>query len=41
MSFPERAAETADGKTSPEELSAAVHNEWFAMQVSALLGSRV
>jgi len=39
--LPERAAETADGKTSPEELIAAAHTEGFAMQFSALLGSRV
>src|ERR1022692_2482883 len=39
--LPERAAETADGKTSPEELIAAAHTECLAMQFSALLGSRV
>jgi hypothetical protein len=38
--LPERAAETADGKTSPEELIAAAHTECLAMQFSALLGSR-
>ncbi len=29
--LPERAAATADGKTSPEELIAAAHTEGFAM----------
>jgi lipoyl-dependent peroxiredoxin len=38
VSFPKRAAETADGTTSPEELIAAAHTACFAMQFSALLG---
>lgn len=39
VSFPKRAAEEADGTTSPEELIAAAHTACFAMQFSALLGS--
>ena len=38
VSFPARAAEHADGVTSPEELIAAAHSACFAMQFSALLG---
>jgi osmotically inducible protein OsmC len=38
VSFPRRAAESADGTTSPEELIAAAHSSCFAMQFSALLG---
>lgn len=38
VSFPKRAAENADGATSPEELIAAAHSACFAMQFSALLG---
>jgi len=38
VSFPRRAAETADGVTSPEELIAAAHSSCFAMQLSALIG---
>jgi len=38
VSFPRRAAEEADGTTSPEELIAAAHSSCFAMQFSALLG---
>jgi lipoyl-dependent peroxiredoxin len=38
VSFPSRAAERADGTTSPEELIAAAHSACFAMQFSALLG---
>jgi osmotically inducible protein OsmC len=39
ISFPKRAAENADGTTSPEELIAAAHAGCFAMQFSALLGA--
>jgi osmotically inducible protein OsmC len=39
VSFPKRAAEDADGTTSPEELIAAAHTACFAMQFSALLGA--
>ncbi len=38
VSFPKRAAEDADGTTSPEELIAAAHSACFAMQFSAMLG---
>ncbi len=38
VSFPKRAADDADGTTSPEELIAAAHSACFAMQFSALLG---
>src|SRR5690349_20964156 len=38
VSFPKRAADRADGTTSPEELIAAAHSACFAMQFSALLG---
>ncbi len=38
LSFPKRAADDADGTTSPEELIAAAHAGCFAMQFSALLG---
>ena len=38
LSFPKRAAEDADGTTSPEELIAAAHAGCFAMQFSAMLG---
>lgn len=37
VSFPKRAADDADGTTSPEELIAAAHSSCFAMQFSALL----
>lgn len=37
MSFPKRAADDADGTTSPEELIAAAHSACFSMQFSALL----
>ena len=39
VSFPKRAADDADGTTSPEELIAAAHSACFAMQFSAMLGS--
>src|SRR6478672_6759137 len=35
VSFPKRAAEDADGTTSPEELIAAAHAACYAMQLSA------
>lgn len=38
VSFPRRAADSAEGTTSPEELIAAAHSSCFAMQFSALLG---
>ena len=38
VSFPKRAADDADGTTSPEELIAAAHSSCYAMQFSALLG---
>jgi lipoyl-dependent peroxiredoxin len=38
VSFPKRAADNADGTTSPEELIAAAHSACFAMQFSAMLG---
>jgi osmotically inducible protein OsmC len=34
VSFPKRAAENADGTTSPEELIAAAHSSCFAMALS-------
>lgn len=38
VSFPCRAADEAEGVTSPEELIAAAHSSCFAMQLSALIG---
>ncbi len=38
VSFPKRAADDADGTTSPEELVAAAHSSCYAMQLSAVLG---
>ncbi|SRR5258708_22933160 len=38
VSFPRRAADDADGVTSPEELIAAAHAACFAMQFAAMLG---
>lgn len=38
VSFPKRAADEADGTTSPEELVAAAHSSCYAMQFSALVG---
>ena len=35
VSFPKRAADDADGTTSPEELIAAAHSACYAMQLSA------
>ena len=37
-SFPKRAADEADGTTSPEEMVAAAHSACYAMQFSALAG---
>ncbi len=37
VSFPKRAAEDADGTTSPEELIAAAHSSCFAMSLSGLV----
>lgn len=39
VSFPKRAADDADGTTSPEELIAAAHSSCFAMQLSALIAA--
>jgi len=38
VSFPKRAADDADGTTSPEELIAAAHSSCYAMQLSAFIG---
>jgi lipoyl-dependent peroxiredoxin len=38
VSFPRRAADEAEGVTSPEELVAAAHSSCYAMQFSALIG---
>ncbi|HET9841032.1 MAG TPA: OsmC family peroxiredoxin [Nocardioides sp.] len=37
VSFPRRAAEDANGTTSPEELVAAAHSSCYAMQLSAVI----
>jgi osmotically inducible protein OsmC len=37
VSFPKRAADDADGTTSPEELIAAAHSSCYAMQLSGQL----
>ncbi|MGI8752329.1 MAG: OsmC family peroxiredoxin [Acidimicrobiales bacterium] len=37
VSFPKRAADQADGATSPEEMMAAAHSSCYAMQLSALV----
>jgi osmotically inducible protein OsmC len=37
VSFPKRAADEANGYTSPEELIAAAHSACYAMQLSALI----
>jgi osmotically inducible protein OsmC len=39
VSFPKRAADDAQGTTSPEELIAAAHSSCFAMQLSALVAN--
>jgi osmotically inducible protein OsmC len=38
VSFPKRAAEDADGTTSPEELIAAAHSSCYAMQLAGVIG---
>jgi osmotically inducible protein OsmC len=38
VSFPRRAAEEAEGTTSPEELIAAAHSSCFAMALSSEIG---
>ena len=38
VSFPKRAADDADGTTSPEEMIAGALSSCYAMQLSALLG---
>jgi len=38
VNFPKRAAEKADGTTSPEELIAAAHSSCFAMALSSEIG---
>jgi osmotically inducible protein OsmC len=40
VSFPKRAADDADGTTSPEELVAAAHTACYAMQFSAEIAQR-
>ncbi|MBA3294339.1 MAG: OsmC family peroxiredoxin [Actinomycetota bacterium] len=37
VTFPKRAAEDADGTTSPEELIAAAHSSCYAMSLSGLI----
>jgi len=37
VSFPRRAADDAEGVTSPEELIAAAHSSCYSMQLSAML----
>jgi osmotically inducible protein OsmC len=37
VSFPKRAADDADGTTSPEELVAAAHSSCYAMALSSLI----
>ncbi len=37
VSFPQRAADDADGTTSPEELIGAAHSACYAMQLSAFI----
>ncbi|MFD9550629.1 OsmC family peroxiredoxin [Nocardia salmonicida] len=39
VSFPKRAADTADSATSPEELIAAAHSSCYAMALSAEIGN--
>jgi osmotically inducible protein OsmC len=38
VSFPKRAADNADGTTSPEELLGAAHSACYSMQLSGLIG---
>ncbi len=40
VSFPKRAADEADGTTSPEELIAAAHAACFAMALNATVGRK-
>src|SRR5882757_5606565 len=40
VSFPKRAADDADGTTSPEELIAAAHTACYAMSLSAEIAQR-
>jgi osmotically inducible protein OsmC len=40
VSFPKRAADDADGTTSPEELIAAAHSSCFAMSLSSQVAQR-
>lgn len=40
VSFPKRAADEANGSTSPEELLAAAHSSCYAMALSAILGGQ-
>jgi osmotically inducible protein OsmC len=40
VSFPKRAADDADGTTSPEELVAAAHSACYAMSLSKALADR-
>ena len=40
VSFPRRAADDAEGMTSPEELIAAAHSACFAMQLSAVIAAQ-
>src|ERR1700748_737757 len=39
VSFPKRAADNADGTTSPEYLIAAAHSSCYAMQLSSLVAN--
>ena len=39
VSFPRRAADTAGGVTSPEELIAAAHSSCYCMQLSGVIGN--
>ena len=39
VSFPRRAADDAEGVTSPEELIAAAHSACYAMQLSAIIAA--
>ncbi|MGW4352692.1 OsmC family peroxiredoxin [Nocardia sp. NPDC004582] len=39
VSFPKRAADAADGTTSPEELIAAAHSSCYAMALSGQIGN--
>lgn len=38
VSFPKRAADAANGATSPEELLAAAHTACYSMQLAAVIG---